>query len=163
MLTQPEFLEILRPLLQEEGTVFQKNKNVFARPAKPGEQIRTQTSDGLETTNTAGDNHYVVRNQTGAGEEYLVPGHKFVQRYQELGPAHEEWVEYQSLGKVVAVELTPHLLTTLNLKPEFEFMAKWGEPMVAKAGDYLCSPPDFTEVYRIARKEFLETYKVADE
>ena len=32
--------------------------------------------------------------------------------------------------------------------------------MVLKTGDFIVSPcPDFKEVYRIARKEFFETYE----
>ena len=38
-------------------------------------------------------------------------------------------------------------------------MANWGEKMVVRKNDYLVSPLDNSEVYRIARKEFFETYK----
>ena len=41
-----------------------------------------------------------------------------------------------------------------------EFVAKWGRLMSLKTGDYIVSPcPKLNEVYRIARKEFLETYE----
>ena len=31
--------------------------------------------------------------------------------------------------------------------------------MIVKKGDFLVSPLDYSEVYRIANKEFFETYK----
>ena len=41
-----------------------------------------------------------------------------------------------------------------------EFVAKWGRLMTLKTGDYIVAPcPKLNEVYRIARKEFLETYE----
>jgi hypothetical protein len=42
-----------------------------------------------------------------------------------------------------------------------EFVASWGRNMVLKTGDMIVSPcPNFSEVYRIARQEFDETYKI---
>ena len=38
-------------------------------------------------------------------------------------------------------------------------MAPWGEKMIVKVGDYLVSPLNYSEVYRIAEKEFFETYR----
>jgi hypothetical protein len=40
-----------------------------------------------------------------------------------------------------------------------EFVAPWGESMIVKPGDYLVTPPEKNEIYRIAQKEFEETYK----
>ena len=41
-----------------------------------------------------------------------------------------------------------------------EFIAKWGRLMTLKTGDFIVSPlPYLDEVYRIARKEFFETYE----
>ncbi len=159
MYTQAEILKLMRPLLEREGCVFQKNTNVFARPAQPGEVIETKTGDGLETTNAAGEEEYIVRNQTEAGEEYIVPADKFKQRYAYLQAADNGWAEYRSLGQIVAVELTPERLAELHLSGEFEFTAPWDDPMTAKAGDFMGGPDTLKEVYRIARKEFFETYK----
>ena len=38
-------------------------------------------------------------------------------------------------------------------------MAPWGERMVVKSGDYLVAPMNYSEVYRVAEKEFFETYR----
>jgi len=162
MFTQAEFLEKFRPLLLREGLVFKKNKNVFARRAEPGEVVQTRTGDGLETENAAEADDFIVRNQTEAGEAYLVPAYKFNQKYLFLKPAGDGWAEYQSEGRIIALELTPERLESLNLPPVMEFMAPWDDPMVAKANDFLGCPFDYSEVYRIARKEFFETYKPAN-
>ncbi len=159
MYTQEELLEKIRPLLQREGAIYQKKKNVFARPAQPGEPIQTVTEDGVETENRAEEGDFIVRNQTAAGEAYIVPGHKFSKKYTLLHPVDDTWTEYRSVGRIAAVELTPERLAALGLPDEFEFVASWGTAMVAKAGDYLGSPINYTEVYRLARREFFETYK----
>lgn len=159
MYTQAEILALLRPVLEREGIVYQKKKNVFARPARPGEVIQTKTGDGLETTNTSVGNDFIVRNQTEAGEEYIVPAHKFEQRYSFLHAIDADWAEYQPKGQILAIELTPERLAALDLQTEFEFIAPWQDPMMAKAGDFMGGPHDLSEVYRLARKEFFETYK----
>lgn len=159
MMTQREILDLLRPLLKTEGALFQKNKKVFARPAQNGEVIYTQTDDGLETSNTAQAGDFIVRNQTKAREEYIVPAYKFTKKYAPLRQVDHDWSEYQSLGKIIVVELTSKRLEELGLPEEFEFIAPWGEPMQAKAGDFLGGPTDFSEIYRLARKEFFETYE----
>lgn len=162
MYTQPELLEKIRPVLQREGTVFQKKKNVYARLAQVGEVVQTVTKDGLETENLAEEGDFVVRNQTAAGEAYLVPGNKFSSKYAPLRTLDDGWAEYAPLGRIIAVELTPQRLVALGLPAEFEFAATWGAAMVAKAGDFLGGPEDFSEVYRLAREEFFETYAPAD-
>lgn len=159
MYTQEELLEKIRPLLQREGAVFQKKKNVYARPATPGETIQTVTKDGLETENRAEAGDFIVRNQTEAGEAYIVPGFKFSKKYAPLRPADDTWTEYRPVGRIVAVELTPERLAALGLPDEFEFIASWGSAMVARAGDFLGGPDSLTEVYRLARQEFFETYQ----
>lgn len=41
-------------------------------------------------------------------------------------------------------------------------IAAWGETQPVKVGDFLASPDEtYSEVYRIARKEFFETYERA--
>jgi hypothetical protein len=158
MFTQKEILEKLRPLLQQEGLVYQKKKNIFARQATSGEVIQTNTGDGLETTNAAEAGDFIVQNQTSAGEEYIVPAHKFKQKYTHLRAVDAQWHEYQSVGRIVAIELLPERLAALGLPDIFEFIAPWDDPMTAKVGDFMGGPEGLTEVYRLARTEFFETY-----
>ncbi|MDW8229620.1 MAG: hypothetical protein RMJ33_07260 [Saprospiraceae bacterium] len=159
MLDQEVLLAKIRLMMEREGRAYRKTTRVFARPAREGETVNTVTADGLETVNVAKPGDWLVRNQTEAGEAYLLPEQKFAQRYQYLRPAEGEWAEYQSIGHIRALELTPERLQTLQLPAEFEFIAAWGSPMLARRGDFLACPEDFREVYRIARAEFEQTYE----
>ena len=159
--SQPEMLALFRPILDSEGIVFEKKQNVFAKKVEAPEVVATQTSDGSETVNTAEVGDYLVKNQTEAGEVYVLKAHKFEQRYQWLRSAEAGFEEYRSTGRVTAVELTPERCAALQLPSTFHFEAPWGEKMVAKSGDFIATPPDGAEVYRIARKEFFETYEAA--
>ena len=48
----------------------------------------------------------------------------------------------------------------LNVGEEFYITAPWGSEQLAKEGDKFVAPlPDTNEIYRIARKEFDETYR----
>ena len=157
--SQESFLAFMVPHFKAYGDPYRKYQKIFARKAVNGEEIQTVTADGLETTNTAKEGDIVVKNQTDAQEMYIMGSDKFKARYRYLGEAEDGFSEYEPVGKVVGLELTTGLLTELELAKEFEFIAPWGEKMVAKRGDYLVTPPDYSEVYRVARKEFFETYE----
>ncbi len=163
MLTQEALLHKVRPHLERAGRLYQKKTRVFARPARAGERVDTITSDGLETTHVASsDAMMLVQNQTTAGERYLVPAELFARRYRHLRAVSDGWAEYESVGRIRAVELTSELLEQLGLPAEFEFTAPWGSPMVARQGDFLVGPEQPSEVYRIARVEFEETYALVE-
>lgn len=158
--SQGEILQKLRPSLESDGKVYRKKLNVLAKKARGGEIIETVTGDGLETTNEAGAGDYIVQNQTEAREQYIVPEEDFSKKYEPAeAPQEGVFTEYRPTGKIAALELTDEQLNKLNLPQEFYFMAPWGEEMVAKVGDFMGGPTDFSEVYRLARKEFFETYE----
>lgn len=159
-LSQPEMLALFRPVLDAEGIVFRKKQNVFAKKMQDEAVVVSETSDGFETMNHADIGDYLVKNQTTAGEMYVLKADKFEQRYQWLRAAEEGFEEYRPTGRVTAVELTPERQEAMKLPSTFHFEAPWGEDMVAKEGDYIAMPPDGREVYRIARKEFFETYEI---
>ncbi|MGI9159164.1 MAG: hypothetical protein ACR2K1_05360, partial [Saprospiraceae bacterium] len=105
---------------------------------------------------------YIVRNTTEAGEQYLLDAEKFEKKYSPRAqPDANGWQMYEPNSVIFAIELSPELLQRLQWPPEFHFIARWGEEMIAKTGDFLALPEDGSEVYRIARKEFFETYKPA--
>jgi len=158
ILKQSRLMELVMPFLEAEGIIFQKQKHILAKVMEGGERIETITGDGKETINTAEEGDFLVKNMTEAGEMYLVSARKFEARYTYLQDAGEGFSEYRSTGKVIALELTPEILDKLNLSSPFHFEAPWGERMIAKDGDFLAMPPDKSEVYRIARVEFFETY-----
>lgn len=155
MKTQKEMIEIFMPILEESGKVYCKKTLVLARAAHKNEVVHTYTSDGKETSNKAKEGDYRVKNLTDAGEEYLLSESKLNSRYvlhKDLGI----WSLYKATGKVIAIEYSDDKYSMGN---NTEFEASWGESMKLKDGDYLASPlPDKNEVYRIARKEFEETY-----
>ncbi|WP_149277024.1 hypothetical protein [Pareuzebyella sediminis] len=161
--SQEMLLKKLIPYFRKYGKTYKKFRKVYARRAEEGEEIHTVTDDGLETLNRAKKGDFVVKNQTNAQEMYIVSDEKFNERYRILTESEDGFAEYQPIGKIIAVALTPKVLNELDLGPEFKFMAPWGETMVAKQGDYLVCPTDYSEIYRIAHNEFLETYELDKE
>jgi len=157
-LSQQALQDLLLPLLEERGRVYRKNTYVLARRAEGGEVVETLTADGKETVNVAEPGDYIVKNQTEAEEEYILSPEKFRERYVLVHPPEGEYAEYRAVGKVMALEVTPDLLAYLGQDDTFYFEAPWGGEMIVRTGDFLATPPDKSEVYRIARKEFLETY-----
>lgn len=139
--------------------MYQKYQSVLARRAKEGEKIESITSGGKETVNRARAGDFVVINQTGAREQYVVSPEKFRERYSFWREAPDGYLEYLPKGKVMAIELTDAVLEYLGLPSEFEYEAPWGERGIAQKGDFLVCPTDESEVYRIGRKEFFETYR----
>jgi hypothetical protein len=157
-ITQAEIRDLLQPFFETNGRCFRKKTNVLVRQARDGERIITQTSDGLETQNTAGKGDYVLKNSTEAAEEYIVSEEKLRSRYLFLEQIDEVYARYRPVGTILAMELTGPVRNTLGLPDPFLFIAEWGETMIAREGDYLVQTGS-REVYRIARKEFFETYE----
>ena len=131
--------------------VFKKQGRVNARPATEGEKVITTLANGQEeTVNTANAGDFVVTNPSG--EQYIISGEKFLNRYQETD---EEGV-YQAKGSCRAIK-NPFG------KP-IEIMASWGEP---QTGDENCMIADVCdengdnmdgEPYLIDFTAFAKTY-----
>jgi hypothetical protein len=152
MLTQKQMIDKFLPLIEEKGEVYIKSTEVNARPAKEGEVIETFTSDGKETQNTAKKGDWVIKNKTEAKEEYIISGEKLRDRYIVRSFIKDGWYSFKAKGQCQAFEYDGE---------DMEFMASWNEKMTLKKGDMLATPlPDKKEVYRIAVKEFNETYKL---
>ncbi len=156
--TQSELQEKLLPIIRQQGILYKKFKKVYAKKADGGEKISTITNDGKETENIAKSGDFIIQNQTGAGEKYIVPAHKFLERYIFHKENDNDFDEFEPTGTIIAIELTTEFLLQFQLNNQFYFMANWGTEMITKKGDFLVAPPDFSEIYRIARKEFFETY-----
>jgi hypothetical protein len=141
-----------------------KSKPVDARPAKPGEVVVTIIKgEGKETQSPpAKSGDMVVRNrcrETG-NEQFLVPAASFVQRYEgPIGsPDTDGWLPYRPRGAEMRfVVVTEH-------DGSFNFIAPWGERMVARPGDSIVqdvnNPKD---TYRVAKAAFACTYEVLRE
>jgi hypothetical protein len=138
-----------------------KTRPVDARPATVGEIVVTMIKgEGQETkSRPAKEGDFVVRNrcpETG-NEEYLVSADKFADRYKKTAAplSSSVWQEFEPAGKDVRF-----ILLEANEAP-FSFVAPWGEPMVARAGDAIVQDPkDEKDVYRVARAAFDCTYEV---
>jgi hypothetical protein len=138
------------PLIEDTGREFRKYSPIFARLAIENEYIETWTDDGLETTNYAKTGDYVVKNlYTSMQEEYIVTSEMMKQRYEFVFDIPPGGI-YKPIGRVRAA---------IYSGEEVQFVAKWGRLMVLKAGDMIVTPlPHCKEVYRIAAKEFYESY-----
>lgn len=165
VLSQVEMMNEFAPALAYGGKRYAKKTMVRARLAVEGEVIVTITGDGKETQNTAKAGDYVVENQTAAKEQYIVTGTTFRKRYAPLSREDAEstalFLHYKAIGKCIGIvykgRVNTENLSTLPV--EIKFMASWNEEMVLKPGDMLVAPlPDTKSVYRIAAKEFEETY-----
>lgn len=135
----------------KKGVVYKKFRTVLARKANIGEVIDTYTNDGLETTNTVTKQSYIVKNTTEAKEKYIVNETTFHKKYIFYKKQNKIWSIFKPIGKIKAIKVK-------NQVP-FYIVAPWGEKMIVKPGDFLVSPLDYSEIYRIAKKEFFETYK----
>ncbi len=153
MLSQKKLCDIIIPILEEKGLCCKKTAIIKARQARSGECIITITQDGMETINYAKTGDWVVENQTGAKEKYILSSTAFETKYKTTENS-EGWNTYSPIGKVIAIEYSEDLL---DVSIE-NFEAPWGTPMSLKNGDFLVAPLDKSEVYRVAKKEFEETY-----
>lgn len=156
MKTQEEVLALLLPIIEKEGSCFRKFLKVKAQPAESGSLVVTKTSDGVETRNKAKNGDWLVENQTEAKERYLIKEAEFSKRYT-LEETVDQWGIYQPKGQIIAVRFDEQLLHQ-KIPKELVFEAPWGEKMRLRQGDYLVCPMDKREIYRIAQKEFSETY-----
>jgi len=162
MLSQEKTKEIFIPLLKQSGKLYQKKGKVYAREITNPEIIQTITSDGVETINQGEVGDFVIQNQTDAKEEYIIKSDTFCKKYAFLRKLNNGFSEYKAIGKTIAIEINKSLAKDLMLSFPFQFTAPWGSEMICKENDFLVCPPDQSEVYRIARKEFFETYELEE-
>jgi hypothetical protein len=149
-MTQEQAYNEFIPYINDTGKIYRKISPIYGRLAIENEYIETWTEDGLETTNYAKTGDYVVQNlYTSMREEYIVSADMMLQRYNFVCALDAGGI-YKPKGKVKA---------SIYSGEEIKFVAKWGRMMTLKPGDMIVTPlPDCKEVYRIAAKEFYESY-----
>ena len=153
----------LLPLILSIGARYKKFQQVHARRGVDGEQVVSITQDGRETMQTATTDDYVVKNLTTAGELYVVSKAKFEDRYRRIRQVDDTWSLYDPEGEVRALKIDARLSEVLSQPTDrtFYIMASWGSTQRVNPEDYFVSPlPDLSEIYRVAAKEFHETYKI---
>jgi hypothetical protein len=99
IITQKQAKQDILPRILAKGQHYRKVTQVLARPAIHGERIDTITSDGKETTNVANSGDWVVENQTGAREQYILTEAKFLPRYDPIeNISVTGWQVFQAKG-----------------------------------------------------------------
>jgi hypothetical protein len=159
MVSQKEILAHFLPILEKYGYRYKKFTLVKAKKAEPGTWIITKTSDGFETKNQAKAGDMLVENQTSSLEQYLVKGNAFSKKYEIQHSLEKGWATYKPIGEILAYRVSNPDFEFFGVLDILEFEAPWGESMIVKPGDYLITTPEKNEIYRIAQKEFEETYK----
>jgi hypothetical protein len=152
--------KLLMSVLQKRGKRYRKFLQILARPAETGEIVVSITSSGVETRNTARDGDFVVQNLTEAMEIYIVSGSDFSERYTLVGDAGGGWKRYRPHGVVFALEIRTKILNILDRTSPFLIEAPWGESQRVELNDFFVTPPDFSQIYRISRQEFFQTYRL---
>lgn len=162
--SQEALVERLLPLIRDKGRHYRKFQRVHARPAVAGEVVVSVTSGGKETTNTATDGDMVVRNLTQAQEEYLVDQESFPKLYIRRESVDGPWNVCDPIGEIRAIEISHDLRDMMRVGKKFFIMAPWGTEQVAMEGDFFVAPlPELSEVYRIGRSEFEQTYELVQD
>lgn len=139
-----------------EASIFEKTATIQARLAQAGEVVATTLADGTqETTNTANEGDFIVTNP--GGEQYIVPGEKFVKRYETT----DQEGTFKAVGMIRAIK---------NPSAEsIKIVAPWGEEMDGDAECYIVTGYDPTnpeeissDRYIIGAQEFADTYAPMD-
>jgi len=159
MITQQEMLNHFLPILENKGITYKKKTLIKAKKAIPGTLIITKTNDGDETKNTAEAGDWLVENQTSSSEQYLIKPKVFEKKYSFIQSLEHGWGCYQPKGKVIGIQIKKKDLSHFGKEDSMEFEAPWKELTILREGDYLVSPLEKDEIYRIAKKEFGETYE----
>jgi hypothetical protein len=163
MITQKEMLEHFLPLMETQGKRFKKKSLIRAKKAEPGLVVVTRTSDGIETKNTAEKGDWLVENQTSAHEQYLIKADTFEKKYTLMDSLGKGWGCYRPKGEIFAMKVSALDLENLGSKEKLEFQAPWKESIILKPDDFLVISLEKSEIYRVAKKEFQETYEVIKE
>lgn len=159
MITQKEMLEHFLPLFEQEGKRYKKKSLIKAKKADPGQVVITRTSDGVETRNTASKGDWLVENQTSAEERYLIKPEVFEKKYELMHSLAGGWGCFRPIGEILARKVSALDLQNLGAHDVLEFEAPWKETIIVRPEDYLVISLDKTEIYRIALKEFTQTYE----
>ena len=159
MVTQQNMLDYFLPIFEEKGKNYRKKSLIRAKKAKLGLFVVTKTSDGIETRNTAESGDWLVENQTSSEEQYLVKSDIFESKYEMVESLGNGWACYKPKGVMKAYEFEESDLKHFGVIQRLEFQAPWKDTMFVRVGDYLIIPPGNEEIYRVARKEFSETYQ----
>ena len=118
-----------------------------AEVLKKDTRIHTYVDGEKETTKLGMKGDVVI---TGPkGERYTIDKAKMKERYNEL-------------PNRIVLESKPVEILCKVVEKDNSFIASWGEPMIAKKGDYMVYENGKAS-YRIEKGIFFETYMLIDE
>ncbi|MGL4630586.1 MAG: patatin-like phospholipase family protein [Leadbetterella sp.] len=164
---QKDLIQLYSNHIKSNGQTYKKIKGVYAVEAVGGELVESITSGGFETKAIAPKGSFIVTNDTTAKEQYIIQKIKFETIYEKT--REPNYYEKKDNFHITGLEFTrENFLEILNKNVYNEQQNKevyietaWHESQVLKEGDMLVSNKvdDREEIYRIARKEFEETYQ----
>lgn len=150
-MTQQEIIEGFKRLPYK---TYEKFGKVQFETSQSVQEVVTSINGQEETRNTAQIGDYII---TGvSGEKYVLTPKKFMQNYEI-----EEYSYFNMTG-TAKVQPQPRFAAQWNLENQLIFTAPWGEQMICNQGDYLVAAQDFSEVYRIEKSVFEQTYKLVN-
>jgi hypothetical protein len=159
MYSQHEIISHFFTMLQEDGKRYTKKSLIRAKKANPGTLVLTRTSDGQEFENTAELGDWLIENQTAVSEHYLMKEAAFSKKYSLHQALGEGWGAYRAKGEVFAKQLTSKEILDFTGPNDFDFEGPQNKTVSLRPGDYMIIPIDKSEVYRITKKEFEQTYE----
>ena len=151
------------PRLVGDGHVYRKTAAMHARRVSAPGALQTVVAGEIETEREYGKDEVIIIGTEG--ERYAIPNELFESRYETAAAAPARTAElaaegfelFKPTGRVWALELAPSARAAEL--PAGAFVARWGEPMAVRAGDFLAAPfPSGGELYRIDRGAFEHTY-----
>jgi hypothetical protein len=165
LITQKELVNDYLETIVAKNHVYQKVKEVSAEEAIGGEHIVTITSSGYETKNTAKKGDYIVTNQTKSQEKYIISKATFERDYKRTKTSKNSYIK---IPTIYALEFTKENFPELFKKIKKEspsnsalyIETSWKESQVVRENDFLVCNQNQTEIYRIDKKEFEETYGI---
>lgn len=163
MYSQQEIIAHFFALLQEGGQRYTKKSLIRAKKAIPGMLVITRTSDGKEFENTADPGDWLIENQTSVSEHYLMKEAIFSKKYTLHQALGEGWGAYCAKGRVYAKQVTLMEIHSFAGTQFLDFEGPRNKTVSLHSEDYLVIPTDQSEVYRIASKEFEQTYEQVKE
>jgi len=174
--SQEDAVNTLGPALLEQGAIYTKLAMVFLRKAVPGMSISVFDDDEVRVL-TAQDGDWIVQADTEKKDRFLLPDWKVQRLYEETPLAfagHPDAEELEEDGfearapcgpaRCLALRASAALLEQLD---DSSFTAAWGGVLLVEEGDYFVAPvspggvgmpTSVSEVYRIERATFLQTY-----
>ncbi|NIF04788.1 hypothetical protein F3J23_04975 [Chryseobacterium sp. Tr-659] len=168
---QEELMVKYSDLILKYGKKYYKIKGVYAKAAETSQEVKSVIGGKTETVNYAGKGDYIIKNDTGHKEKYILSKEKFDTRYKlHSNDMDSEGYLYYNPVKIPvhAIQLTAENIKKHNLSEFYNIFdtdktshieAQWSQSMLVTENDYLVLAFDESGIYRIEKDVFKETYQ----